>query len=146
MDEKLLTPVLDRALRAVQEAVKDGPARPRLEEAGWIVSVQEGIIRLRGLPSARSEELLLFKGGALGMALNLDEDGVGVIMLDESSGLSAGGRVRPTGRVLDVPVGEELLGRVIDPMGRPRDGKGAILAARRMQVERDAPPIMDRAP
>jgi len=146
MDEKVLTSVLDRALQAVQESVKDGAARPRLEEAGWVVSIKEGITRLRGLPSARAEELLLFEEGALGMALNLDEDGVGVIMLDESSGLAAGSRVRTTGRVLDVPVGDELLGRVIDPMGRPRDGKGSITATRRMQVERDAPPIMDRAP
>lgn len=144
--EKVLTGVLTHALKTVQETVKDTPISPRVEEAGWVTSVEEGIIRLRGLPSARSEELLLFEGRALGMALNLDPEEIGVIMLDDTSTLSAGSEVRSTGRVLDVPVGEELLGRVIDPMGRARDGKGTIFTNRRMHLERDAPGIMDRAP
>jgi F-type H+-transporting ATPase subunit alpha len=117
-----------------------------LREVGTVVSVGEGIARVRGLPSVQSEELLAFRGGVRGMAFNLDPSEVGVILLDESTRVEAGEEVHRTGRVLDVPVGEGLLGRVVDPLGRPRDETGAFHADARWPIEREAPPIMHRAP
>ena len=118
----------------------------RAVEVGTLISVGRGTARLKGLPSVQADELVEFRKGLLGMAFNLDADEVGVILLDESEPLQAGSRVRRTGRLLDVPVGEELLGRVIDPLGRPLDRKPALGAALRRPVESDARPIMDRAP
>ena len=81
-----------------------------------------------GLPGVKSQELLRFPNDRLGMAFNLDPDTVGVVLLDSSGGIEAGEKVRRTGRVLDVPVGEDLLGRVIDATGRPLDGRGSVPA------------------
>jgi F-type H+-transporting ATPase subunit alpha len=118
----------------------------RLREVGEVVAVGNGTARLTGLPGVRSEELVTFPDGVLGMAFNLDEDGVGVILLGESRALHAGVEARRTGRVTDVPVGHGLLGRVLDPTGRPLDDRGSLQVSERWPVERDAPPIMDRAP
>lgn len=108
--------------------------------------VGSGIARLEGLPSVGAEELIRLPGHQLGMAFNLDPDEVGVVLLDKGNELRAGSEARRTGRVLDVPVGEKLLSRVLDGLGRPIDGDGPVQAARRLPVERVAPPIMDRAP
>lgn len=116
------------------------------KEIGTIKFVGEGIARVDGLPTVKSEELVRFPGGRLGMAFNLDPEEVGIILLDESEQLEAGDEAHPTGRVLDVPVGEALLGRVIDAVGRPLDEKGIIPFSERHVVERTAPPIMNRAP
>jgi F-type H+/Na+-transporting ATPase subunit alpha len=118
----------------------------KVEEFGIVSFVGEGVARIRGLPDVRSDELISFPGDKLGIAFNLDEEDVAVVMLDESSQISAGGEVLRTGRVVDVPVGGELLGRVVDAMGRPLDGGGAVRTADRWPVEREAPAIMDRAP
>ncbi len=121
-------------------------ARLHAVEVGTVISVDRGTARVKGLPSAQADELLEFRKGVLGMAFNLDANEVGVILLDESEQLQAGSQARRTGRLLDVPVGEELLGRVIDPVGRPLDRLPSLDAAIRRPVERDAPRIMDRAP
>ncbi|MEO8858923.1 MAG: alternate F1F0 ATPase, F1 subunit alpha [Burkholderiaceae bacterium] len=118
----------------------------RVVESGRVLSVGTGVASVAGLPGVGYDELLRFAGGALGIAFNLDEDQIGVVLLDESWRLSAGEAVERTGRVMDVPVGEELIGRVIDPLGRPLDGRGAVHAQARWPIERPAPPIMDRAP
>ena len=98
------------------------------------------------MPSVGFEELLKFPGGVFGIAFNVDEDEIGVVLLGEYWHLHAGDEVERTGRVMDVAVGDGLLGRVIDPLGRPLDGHGPVAASERLPIERPAPPIMDRAP
>ena len=117
-----------------------------LQEVGTISSVSTGIARVRGLPGVGFDELVSFPGGVFGIAFNVDENEVGVVLLGEYSLLHAGDEVRRTGRVMDVPVGEGLLGRVIDPLGRPLDGQGAVACDARLPIERPAAPIMDREP
>ncbi|QDT89970.1 alternate F1F0 ATPase, F1 subunit alpha [Gimesia algae] len=119
---------------------------PRLIEIGKITYVGRSHARISGLPNVQSEELLQFPHHILGLALNLDEDEVGVVLLDHGEQLTAGDEVRRTHRLLDVPVGESLIGRVIDPVGRPLDGHGPITAAERRPYERDPAAIIDRAP
>lgn len=109
-----------------------------------MVSIDEGIARVRGLDRVYSEELLEFPHGIRGLAFNLDKDEVGVVLLDPSQSLRAGDEVRRTHRVLDVPVGEELLGRVVDSLGRPIDHLGPLEASMRLPCERPSPRIMDR--
>ena len=122
--------------------------RPQLnfEEIGTISYLGNGIARIKGLPHVKSEELIEFAGERLGIAFNLDPEEVAVIMLDKSEDVKAGQEVRRTGRVMDVPVGEELLGRVVDATGRPLDEGKPIRPSERRPIEREAPAIMDRAP
>jgi F-type H+/Na+-transporting ATPase subunit alpha len=115
-------------------------------EVGHVASVSTGIARVTGLPGVGFEELVEFSNGTLGIAFNVDPDEIGVVLLGEHQGLHAGDEVRRTGRVMDVGVGEALLGRVIDPLGNPLDGLGPVAADSRLAVERPAAPIMDRAP
>ncbi len=105
-----------------------------------------GIAKVSGLPGVGLDELVTFPGDVLGIAFNLDADEIGVVMLGDYWHLHAGDEVRRTGRVMDVAVGDGLLGRVIDPLGRPLDGHGPVAASRRLPIERPAAPIMDRAP
>jgi F-type H+/Na+-transporting ATPase subunit alpha len=119
---------------------------PSIEEVGRIRSVGGGIARISGLPGAKSEELLRFPGDVLGMVLNLDPGEIGAVLFSESEKLAAGGEVFRTRRVMDVPVGEALLGRVVDSAGRPLDNGGPVRAGKRRPIERDAPRILDRAP
>ena len=118
----------------------------QLQEIGTVHAIGHGIARVHGLPNVRAEELVRFSGGLLGMVFNVDASEVGVILLDKSGRLSAGTEVRRTGRVLDVPVGETLLGRIVDATGRALDDRGPMRAVQRQPVEQDAPAIMDRAP
>jgi F-type H+-transporting ATPase subunit alpha len=117
-----------------------------LQEVGYIISVTTGIAKVSGLAGVGFEEILLFPNNILGMAFNVDRDEIGVILLGDHSLLQAGDEVKRSGRVMDVPVGEKLLGRVIDPLGRPLDNKGPVTCTKRLPIERAAPPIMDRAP
>jgi F-type H+-transporting ATPase subunit alpha len=115
-------------------------------EVGTIDSVSTGIARVSGLPGIGYEELIRFPGGVLGIAFNLDEDDIGVVLLGDHTHLRAGAEVERTGRVMDVAVGKSLLGRVIDPLGQPLDGRGPVRAEARLPIERPAAHIMDRAP
>ena len=144
--EHPLGDLLDTTFGVMRDSAEQHTPEVVLREVGTVTSVGEGIARVKGLPSVQSEELLQFRGGIQGMAFNLDPAEVGVILLDESTRLDAGDEVHRTGRVLDVPVGEGLLGRVVDPLGRPLDEQGPIHAAERWPIEREAPPIMHRAP
>lgn len=130
-------------MRRTRESYRPGLA---LGEAGIVTSVSGGIACISGLPGVGYEELVEFEGGVLGLAFDLDEEGVSCVLLDDSSKLRAGTRVERTFRVMDVPVGESLLGRVITPTGSALDGKGPLSISQRMPVERQAPQIMDRAP
>src|ERR1700677_3606484 len=115
-------------------------------ETGTITTVSTGIATVIGLPGVGFEELIKFPGDLYGIAFNVDEDEIGVVLLGEYSHLHTGDEVERTGRVMDVGVGDELLGRVIDPLGRPLDNKGSVATAKRLPIERDAKAIMDRAP
>jgi F-type H+/Na+-transporting ATPase subunit alpha len=117
-----------------------------LREVGVISDVSTGIATVSGLPGVGFEELVSFPNDLLGIAFNVDKDEVGVILLGDYQALHAGDEVTRTGRVMDIAVGEELLGRVIDPLGTPLDGRGAIPGAIRRPIECAAPAIMDRAP
>ncbi len=121
---------------------------PRLEvrEVGTVTNVSTGIAKVSGLPNVGFEELLEFPGGVSGVAFNVDEHEVGVVLLGDYWHLQAGDEVERTGRVMDVAVGDTLLGRVIDPLGRPLDGHGPVPSDERLPIERPARPIMDRAP
>ena len=115
-------------------------------EVGTITQVTTGIAHVSGLPSAGFDELLMFPGGLAGIAFNIDEHELGVVLLGEYWHLQAGDEVRRTGRVMDVAVGPALLGRVIDPLGRALDGLGPVDTTARLPIERLAAAIMDRAP
>ncbi|MEO7598790.1 MAG: alternate F1F0 ATPase, F1 subunit alpha [Opitutus sp.] len=121
---------------------------PRLgpREVGTVIDVSTGIARVSGLPNVGFEELLEFPGDVFGIAFNLDEDEIGVVLLGDYAHLHAGAEVQRTGRVMDIGVGDELLGRVLDPLGRPLDAGGPIATGSRLPVERPAAAIMDRAP
>ncbi len=115
-------------------------------ERGKIASVAMGVAIVSGLPGVGYDELIAFPGGILGLAFNVDQDEVGVVLLGDYWKLHAGDEVLRTSRVMDIGVGEGLLGRIIDPLGRPLDGKGAVNSSSRLPLERPATPIMDRAP
>ena len=122
----------------------DFPFAPR--EVGYVIGVATGIVKVTGLPGAGFEELLKFPGNLFGIAFNIDKDEIGTILLGEDTLLNAGDEVERTGRVMDVPVGDALIGRVINPLGEPIDGKGAIAYTERLPIERPAHAIMDRSP
>jgi F-type H+-transporting ATPase subunit alpha len=116
------------------------------ETMGYVQSVGDGVARVVGLPTAMASELLEFPGGLLGVALNLDEDSIGAVIMGDASSIEEGDEVRSTGRVLSVPVGDELLGRVVDPLGNPLDGKGPLNATKRRFLETQAPTVVERRP
>lgn len=122
----------------------DFPFAPR--EVGYVTGVATGIVKISGLPGAGFEELLKFPGNLFGIAFNIDKDEIGTILLGEDTLLNAGDEVERTGRVMDVPVGDALIGRVINPLGEPIDGKGTIAYTERLPIERPAHAIMDRSP
>ena len=118
--------------------------RAEVVPSGSVLSVGDGIVHVSGLSGCRNNELLRFEGNKFGIAFNLENDNVGVILLDKTGGIEQGSHVEGTGRVVSVPVGEGLLGRVVDPLGRPIDGKEPIRAKRYRPVETEAPPIIER--
>jgi len=138
--------ILDHAFSGIGKARESFAPRLVPREVGTITSVSTGIAKVSGLPGAGFEELLTFPGGLAGIAFNVDEDEIGVVLLGDYWNLHAGDEVERTGRVMDVAVGDALLGRVIDPLGHPLDGHGPVTAAARLPIERPAAAIMDRAP
>lgn len=118
----------------------------RVREVGVVVSVGKGVARVRGLSGVGLEDMVVFEGGVRGLALDLTPDGVGVVILGEEQQLEAGMEVRQSGRPVEVPVGREVLGRVIDPLGRVLDDGRPLRATRTRPIERAAPPIMARSP
>jgi F-type H+/Na+-transporting ATPase subunit alpha len=146
LDVDNLKDVVDQAFAGITQMQADIKPRLSPQEVGAIVSVTTGIAKVSGLPGVGFEELLKFPGDVYGIAFNVDEHEIGVVLLGEYWHLQAGDEVVRTGRVMDVAVGEALLGRIIDPLGRPLDGAGTINSHERLPIERPAPPIMDRAP
>ncbi|MEQ8667617.1 MAG: alternate F1F0 ATPase, F1 subunit alpha [Pirellulales bacterium] len=145
-EPETLRKMFDGALGAISQVREAYAPRLAPREVGTITSVATGIAKVAGLPGVGFEEVVEFPGGVFGIAFNVDEEEIGVVLLGEYWDLHAGDEVQRTGRVMDVGVGDGLLGRVIDPLGRPLDGSGPVHVSRRLPVERPAAHIMDRAP
>jgi F-type H+-transporting ATPase subunit alpha len=139
IDPAELSATLEACARAF--AVEPGP-----EEVGRVLEAGNGIALVDGLPGVMAEEMVVFPDDVYGMALNLHRNNVGVVILGDYAGIEQGDLVRRTGRVLEVPVGENLLGRIVNPLGRPLDGRGTIRTDETRQVEVEAPGIVDREP
>ncbi len=122
------------------------PGTAARDEVGTVSQAGDGIARVEGLPSTMANELLQFENGTLGLALNLDVREIGVVILGDYAGIEEGTSVRRTGEVLSVPVGDGFLGRVVDPLGRPIDGKGEIKPDARRALELQAPSVVQRQP
>src|SRR3954454_8934575 len=122
--------------------------RPEAEkqQVGRIVEVGDGIARISGLPHTAVNELLEFEGNVLGLALNLDEDTIGAVVLGEYEHIEEGQPARATGRILSVPVGDGMLGRVVNPLGQPIDAKGPIASTVERRLEVQAPGVTERKP
>ncbi|MBE0473595.1 alternate F1F0 ATPase, F1 subunit alpha [Rhodoferax sp.] len=138
--------VIESSFAALSHGRETYQARLSPQEVGLITSVSTGIAMVSGLPGVGYDELLKFPGNVFGIAFNVDETEIGVVLLGDYSRLQAGDKVERTDRVMDVIVGDGLLGRVIDPLGRPLDGRGPVATSARLPIERPAAPIMDRAP
>jgi len=113
-------------------------------DVGTVIQVGDGIARVHGLEKCMAGELLEFEGGVIGMALNLEEDNVGVVIMGPYTGIREGDQVKRTGRIMEVPVGEQLLGRVVNALGQPIDGNGPINTTKTRPIESPAPGVMDR--
>ena len=129
---------------AIESYVSSFEAGTGREEVGTVIDTGDGIAHVEGLPSAMTQELLEFAGGVLGVALNLDEHSIGAVILGESDKIEEGQQVRRTGEVLSVPVGDGFLGRVVNPLGEPIDGRGDITAETRRALELQAPSVVQR--
>ncbi|MBP5428552.1 MAG: F0F1 ATP synthase subunit alpha [Clostridia bacterium] len=128
----------------IKEQIKTYDNRVRQAEVGTVILVGDGIAKVHGLENCMANELLVFDGGETGMALNLEENVVSVVLLSDDSGIKEGDVVRRTGSVVSVPVGDAMLGRTVNALGEPIDGKGPIAAAGRRPIESDAPGIIKR--
>ena len=137
---------IDDISKIIKDQIKNYSAKTAQDEIGYVIQVGDGIAKVHGLEKCKANELLLFENDSYGMALNLEENYVSVVMLGTDVGISEGGLVKRTGRVVSVPVGEALIGRVVDALGQPIDGKGPIHAAELRPIERNAPGIIERKP
>jgi len=142
----MLTAMLDDTMNTIRTVIRDTRPTLKRQETGTVLQVGGGIARVSGLASVASEELVRFPDGVLGVAINLEPDVVGIMLLGDSDRLNAGIRVTATGRETDAPVGDSLLGRVIDATGRVLDGGKPIDIHERRPIERPAPEIIERSP
>ena len=134
---------------AIRSALADfaasyDPGTASATEIGFVIDAADGIAHVEGLPNVMANELVLFGDGTRGLALNLDEDDIGVIVLGDFQGIEEGLEVRRTGEILSVPVGDAYLGRVVDPLGQPIDGLGEVVTTERRALELQAPGVMQR--
>ena len=134
----------DEMTAVIKEQLKNYGVETAIDEVGTILQVGDGIARISGLRSAMAGEMLEFTNGAYGLVLNLEEESIGAVVLGDYLALREGDTVKRTGRVLEVPVGQAMLGRVVDPLGNPLDGKGPIKAEATRKVESPAPGLADR--
>ncbi|HVP19403.1 MAG TPA: F0F1 ATP synthase subunit alpha [Spirochaetia bacterium] len=137
---------LEEISTRIREEIRSYSRNIAVDEVGTVVELGDGIARIYGMRGAMAMEMLEFETGVFGLALNLEEDSVGAVILGDYLDLREGGKVKRTGRVLEVPVGHELVGRVVNPLGVPVDDRGAIEGSRRRPVEFKAPGIHDRQP
>src|SRR5262245_4678017 len=136
----------DEITRIIREEIEEYRAGVEISEIGSVISVGDGIARVYGLEKAMAGELLEFPHGVMGLALNLEETQVGVVLLGDYTEIREGDQVRRTRRIMEVPVGEAMIGRVVNALAQPIDGKGAISTDQRAPVERIAPGVVDRQP
>ena len=136
----------DEIARVLREEIENYDKAVSVTETGTVISVGDGIARIHGLELVMAGELIEFPGGVTGIALNLEEDNVGAVLMGEFQNISEGTEVRRTGRIMSVPVGEALIGRVVDANGNAIDGKGAIATTTFNPIERLAPGVIDRSP
>src|SRR5580693_939217 len=129
----------DEISRVLREEIENYERAVNVAETGSVISVGDGIARIYGLENVMAGELIEFKGGVSGIALNLEEDQVGGVLLGEYSNIKEGDEVRRTGRIMSIPVGEGMVGRVVNALGQPIDGKGPIESKGFNQIERIAP-------
>ncbi|HPI51608.1 MAG TPA: alternate F1F0 ATPase, F1 subunit alpha [Smithellaceae bacterium] len=146
VESQELKTFLDDTFDTMDKVLEEQNPELRQYEIGTVQFVGRDIARVSGLPHIRAEELVRFSGNYMGLVFNIDPKEIGVILLDPSENIQVGSEVQRTKRVLDVPVGDGLLGRVVDPLGRPLDGLGEVNTVMRLPVERPAPAVMDRAP
>ena len=135
---------IDDISRIIKDQIKTYAAKTEQDEIGYVIQVGDGIAKVHGLDKCKANELLSFENGSYGMALNLEETFVSVVMLGTDVGISEGSLVKRTGRVVSVPVGEAMVGRVVDALGQPIDGKGPIATKEMRPIERNAPGIIER--
>src|SRR3990170_3701716 len=128
----------------LKEQIEQFGARVTAVDVGTVIAAGDGIARVHGLASVMASELVEFPNGAMGLTFNLEEDTVGLIVRGDYTSIKEGDEVRATGRIIEVPVGEALIGRVVDPLGHPIDGKGPINASKTRPVERIAPNVVVR--
>ncbi|MDQ0269255.1 F0F1 ATP synthase subunit alpha [Cytobacillus purgationiresistens] len=128
----------------IKKQIENYQAEIQVSDVGTVISVGDGIARVHGLDSAMAGELVEFSNGVMGMAQNLEENNVGIIILGPFTEIKEGDEVRRTGRIMEVPVGEELIGRVVNPLGQPVDGMGPINTTKTRPIEGAAPGVMDR--
>ena len=128
----------------IKEQIERYASRLEVSDVGTVIQVADGIARIHGLEKAMQGELLEFPGDVYGMVLNLEEDNVGAVLLGDQRNISEGDTVKTTGRVVEVPVGDAMLGRVVNALGQPIDGKGPIHTDRFRQIERVAPGVISR--
>lgn len=141
-----LRSIFDRVFAEIGHIRENFVPQLQLQEVGIITSVATGIAKVKGLPGVGFDELVTFPNNMLGIAFNVDADEISVVLLGEYWHLHVGDEVRRTGRVMDVAVGDGLLGRVINPLGQPLDDNGPVTSSMRLPIERPAAPIMERAP
>ena len=128
----------------IKEQIKKYSAQLEVSDVGTVIQVADGIARIHGLENAMQGELLEFPGEVYGMILNLEEDNVGAVLLGSSEKISEGDTVKTTGRVVEVPVGDAMTGRVVNALGQPIDGKGPIVTEKHRPVERVASGVISR--
>ncbi len=128
----------------IKKRIEDFDATAEARDVGTVIALTDGIVRIHGLTDVQYGEMIEFPGGSFGLALNLERDSVGAVVLGEYKHISEGDTVKTTGRILEVPVGEALLGRVVNSLGTPIDGKGPIEAAETSPIEKVAPGVIDR--
>ena len=136
----------DEITGIIKAQIENYETKVTLSEVGEVIQVGDGIARVFGLDNVMSMELVEFPGNVMGVALNLEKDNVGVVLMGDDKGIKEGDMVKRTGKILSVPVGKEMIGRVVNPLGIPMDGKGPINASRVRPVEVIAPGVVDRAP
>ncbi|HVS87756.1 MAG TPA: F0F1 ATP synthase subunit alpha [Candidatus Acidoferrum sp.] len=136
----------DEISKILREQIENYEQTTSVEEVGSIISVGDGIARIHGLEKVMAGEMLSFPHNIFGIALNLEEDEVGTVLLGESAELKEGDTVKRTNTIMSVPVGDALVGRVVNPLGQPVDGKGPIATKQRIPLERIAPGVLDRQP
>jgi F-type H+/Na+-transporting ATPase subunit alpha len=146
MDSLNLQNLLENAFEGINKTLNTYEPQLIPREVGVITTLSTGIVKVSGLPGVGFEELIKFPGDLYGIAFNVDKDEIGVVLLGDYSHLQAGDEVERTGRVMDVPVSESLIGRVINPLGEPLDEKGAVIFNQRLPIERPSPAIVDREP